>query len=180
MVPPPRMAESAQRQASIGPSLPTQPLSMKRAVMMPQAMKAAMFGMIMPDRNVPNLCTRTRAPPCVVAGDVVVMMSSLSCFGWVVEGSVLGCRLRGRTGASGVVRLQRGSGDASGIVEAVLRDGAAHVGEGGRSHRQARRAEADEHHRQQRVGCGFAADADGLAGAGAGVADLAHEAQHGR
>ena len=26
-------------------------------------MKAAMFGMIMPERKVPNFCTATRAPP---------------------------------------------------------------------------------------------------------------------
>jgi hypothetical protein len=34
---------------------------MKRAVMSPQAIKAPMLGMIMPDRNVPNLWTCTRA-----------------------------------------------------------------------------------------------------------------------
>ena len=39
---------------------------MKNAVMKPQAMNAAMFGMIMPDRNVPNFCTATRAPPDVL------------------------------------------------------------------------------------------------------------------
>ena len=42
-----------------------QPVSMKNAVMRPQAMKAAMFGMIMPDRNVPNFWTATRVPPLV-------------------------------------------------------------------------------------------------------------------
>ena len=31
-----------------------QPFSMNSAVMKPHAMNAAMFGMIMPDRNVPN------------------------------------------------------------------------------------------------------------------------------
>ena len=36
---------------------------MNSAVMNPQAMNAAMFGMIMPLRNVPNLWTATRAPP---------------------------------------------------------------------------------------------------------------------
>ncbi len=47
---------------------------MNRAVMNPQAMNAAMFGMIMPLRNVPNLWTATRAPPGrFVSGDVVVM-----------------------------------------------------------------------------------------------------------
>jgi hypothetical protein len=34
---------------------------MKNAVMNPQAMNAAMFGLIMPDRKVPNFCTATRA-----------------------------------------------------------------------------------------------------------------------
>jgi hypothetical protein len=37
---------------------------MNNAVMKPQAMNAAMFGMIIPDRNVPNFCTATRAPDC--------------------------------------------------------------------------------------------------------------------
>jgi hypothetical protein len=35
---------------------------MNNAVMNPQAMNAAMFGMIIPDKNVPNFCTATRAP----------------------------------------------------------------------------------------------------------------------
>ena len=45
----------------IGPTSPArasfgvQPVGMKNAVMNPHAMNAAMFGMIMPDRNVPNL-----------------------------------------------------------------------------------------------------------------------------
>ena len=42
-------------------------------------MNAAMFGMIMPDRNVPNLWTATRAPPGrFVSGDVVVIVVPLS------------------------------------------------------------------------------------------------------
>src|SRR5215213_11172822 len=49
------------------PSTGVQPVSMKNAVMKPQAMKAAMFGMIMPDRKVPNFCTATRAPPIPLA-----------------------------------------------------------------------------------------------------------------
>ena len=36
------------------------PFSMNNAVINPQAMNAAMFGMIIPDRNVPNFCTATR------------------------------------------------------------------------------------------------------------------------
>jgi len=35
---------------------------MKNAVMKPQAMNAAMFGMIIPDRNVPNFWTAILAP----------------------------------------------------------------------------------------------------------------------
>ena len=38
------------------------PFSMNNAVMKPQAMNAAMFGMIIPDRNVPNFCTAILAP----------------------------------------------------------------------------------------------------------------------
>src|SRR5215203_4604093 len=48
------------------PSTGVKPFSMKNAVMKPQAMKAAMFGMIMPDRKVPNFCTATRAPPVLL------------------------------------------------------------------------------------------------------------------
>jgi hypothetical protein len=39
-----------------------QPAWMNSAVMKPHAMNAAMFGRIMLDKNVPNLCTCTRAP----------------------------------------------------------------------------------------------------------------------
>src|SRR5690606_39287859 len=100
------------------------------AVMMPQAMKAAMFGMIMPDRNVPNLCTRTRAPPAARAGaDVVVMMFSFSRVGGEeVIGGSRQCRgilrrriLRGRAGARRVVGGEGGGRDAPGVFEAVLR-----------------------------------------------------------
>ena len=49
------------------PSTGVQPVSMKNAVMKPQAMNAAMFGMIMPERKVPNFCTATRAPPVLPA-----------------------------------------------------------------------------------------------------------------
>ena len=35
---------------------------MKNAVIKPQAMNAAMFGMIIPDRNVPNFWTAIRVP----------------------------------------------------------------------------------------------------------------------
>src|SRR3954453_18545116 len=47
------------------------PSGMKNAVIRPQAMIAAMFGMIIMDRKVPNFCTRTRKlvldPPEVLA-----------------------------------------------------------------------------------------------------------------
>jgi hypothetical protein len=44
------------------------PVWMKKAVMIPQAMKAGMFGMTIPLRNVPNRWMRTLAPdPEVVA-----------------------------------------------------------------------------------------------------------------
>ena len=45
------------------PGTGVHPFSMKKAVMRPHAMKAAMFGMIMPERKVPNFWTATRAPP---------------------------------------------------------------------------------------------------------------------
>jgi hypothetical protein len=38
---------------------------MKNAVINPQAMNAAMFGIIIPDKNVPNFCTATRALPAL-------------------------------------------------------------------------------------------------------------------
>jgi hypothetical protein len=50
------------------------PVGMKRAVMSPQAMNAAMFGMTMPDRNVPNLWTWTRALRRGAACDVAVIV----------------------------------------------------------------------------------------------------------
>ena len=49
------------------PSTGIQPVSMKNAVMNPHAINAAMFGMIIPDKNVPNRCTATRAPPDLLA-----------------------------------------------------------------------------------------------------------------
>src|SRR5918998_1398138 len=63
--------------ASLSPKPPrpptgVHPVSMKNAVMKPQAMKAAMFGMIMPDRKVPNFCTAMRAPELLVAVSAVV------------------------------------------------------------------------------------------------------------
>jgi hypothetical protein len=45
---------SALRPKPPSPGTGVQPFSMKNAVIRPQAMNAAMLGMIMPDRNVPN------------------------------------------------------------------------------------------------------------------------------
>ncbi len=42
-------------------ALGVHPTPMKKAVKMPHAMSAGMFGMIMPDRNVPKRWTPTRA-----------------------------------------------------------------------------------------------------------------------
>ena len=56
-------------------SLGAQPTSMNNAVIRPQAMIAPMLGMIMLDRNVPNCCTRTRAPPR--GADVVVVVVAM-------------------------------------------------------------------------------------------------------
>src|SRR5688500_14130045 len=53
------------------------PFSMKSAVMKPQAMNAAMFGMIMPDRKVPNFCTATLAPELPVGAVVVALTGFL-------------------------------------------------------------------------------------------------------
>src|SRR5215217_7899193 len=80
------------------PSTGVKPFSMKNAVMKPQAMKAAMFGMIIPERNVPNFWIATRAPPGrLVCGDVVVIMLPLS---WSRRGGArrrdVGCGGHGR------------------------------------------------------------------------------------
>src|SRR6185312_4468846 len=95
---------SGRRYVIIGPTRPTlatpfvspkpprrpfgaHPVWMNRAVMMPHAMKAARFGMIIPLRKVPKRWTPTRAPPpdfVAVGVDVVVMMSLH--FLWLVNG----------------------------------------------------------------------------------------------
>jgi hypothetical protein len=46
---------------------------MNNAVMKPHAMNAAMFGMIIPDRNVPNFCTATRLLLVLLAGAASVL-----------------------------------------------------------------------------------------------------------
>ena len=60
------------------PSSGSQPTSMNRAVMKPQAMNAPMLGITMLERNVPNFCTRTRAPEPAAGVVVVAMLMSSS------------------------------------------------------------------------------------------------------
>src|SRR5690606_3084392 len=112
--PPPRMAESAQRQASTGLLLPNHPSGMNIAVTRPQAMNAAMLGMIMPERKVPNLWTATRAPPPleVVACDVVVMVVPPgSDAGLAPGGDGVGGRAGRLSGIGGLVGRQGCLGD---------------------------------------------------------------------
>ena len=56
------------------------PFSMNNAVMKPQAMNAAMFGMIIPDRNVPNFWTAILAPD-VFAGAAAAAVTVSSALG---------------------------------------------------------------------------------------------------
>ena len=49
-------------------ALGVHPTSMKNAVKMPHAMSAGMFGMIMPDRNVPKRWTPTRTVAAALGG----------------------------------------------------------------------------------------------------------------
>src|SRR5690349_2010276 len=116
------------------------PAGMKNIVTMPQAMKAAMFGRIMLDRNEPNFCTATRAPPGrFVSGDVVVMRMPLS---W----SRRGCPRRGDLGRDGLGRLlgvgrslsgQGRPGERLRVVGRVPREGGADICECRWRHRQA-------------------------------------------
>src|SRR5918999_1216823 len=76
------------------PPTGVQPDSMKNAVMKPQAIKAAMFGMIMPDRKVPNFWTATRVLP------VLLVLAPASAFTAI-------CCLRGRKPERGVLRATR-------------------------------------------------------------------------
>ena len=48
---------------------------MKSIVTKPHAMKAAMLGMIIPDRNVPTFCTATLVPAFPPAGAAVVALT---------------------------------------------------------------------------------------------------------
>ena len=89
--------------------------------------------------------------------------------------------LRGRrAGAGGAARGERRGGARLRLLDRDREQLGPHVGERGGRHREALRAEADEHHGERRVGRGLAADADALAGGRAGRADLRHELQHRR
>src|SRR5919107_79322 len=61
------------------PPTGVQPVSMKNAVMKPQAMKAAMFGMIMPDRKVPNFWTATRVVPVLLVLAPASAFTAICC-----------------------------------------------------------------------------------------------------
>jgi hypothetical protein len=62
------------------PSTGVKPFSIKNAVIKPQAMNAAMFGMIIPDRKVPNFCTATRAlPALLVLGAPASAFTAMLC-----------------------------------------------------------------------------------------------------
>src|SRR5215207_5578901 len=116
--------------SSASVSLGVKPAGMKNIVTMPQAMKAAMFGRIMLDRNVPNLWTATRAPPGrFVSADVVVMVMPL----WW---SRRGRPRRGDLGCGGLCRLlcfgrslsgQGCPGERFRVVRAVPREGGADI-----------------------------------------------------
>src|SRR5690554_6109057 len=113
---------------------------MNRAVMRPHAMNAAMLGMIMPLRNVPNLCTPTLAlPPAgadVDVGDVVVM-----CISFCVEGCCSGVGssrgevFDGLAGTRRVVGRERETGRLPGALRGPAGEFVAHLGKRGRRHR---------------------------------------------
>ncbi len=65
---------SGLSQALSPPPRLSQPFSMNSAVIRPHAMNAAMLGRTMLERNVPNFCTRTRAPEPAAGVEVVVAM----------------------------------------------------------------------------------------------------------
>src|SRR5215218_350680 len=98
------------------PSTGVKPFSMKNAVMKPQAMNAAMFGMIMPDRKVPNFCTATRAPPVLLipaSAFTAMLCLQVKGRGGAQSGDVLRTALRrDRSPATVIVRFARASGPA--------------------------------------------------------------------
>ena len=100
------------------------PTSMKNAVKMPHAMSAGMFGMIMPDRNVPKRWTPTLALLAPVAGAdaVVIAVSPLfrSQHAAQAAASVRAQRLAPRLWRMPRRRGECGFGDDSGIVDRVL------------------------------------------------------------
>src|SRR3712207_6718902 len=110
------------------PGTGVHPFSMKKAVIRPQAMNAAMLGMIMPDRKVPNFCTATRAPPRAGASAVAVTTEP-PCVSW---GSGEGFdsrldrhldRLAARDGVDGLVHVGERQPDRDEVVDRHLAGG---------------------------------------------------------
>src|SRR6478609_5965903 len=156
------------------------PSAMKRAVMMPQAMNAGMFGMTMFERKVPKRCTWTRAPPgflVVVSDAVVIMVPRLFLVWW---GLLPRWRLAPHPGLR--PRRRRPGRSRPGAWPGRACAAAATAGRRRWPPATSRgcRAEANQHDREQRVGRGLAADPDRLACGGPRAADLADEAEHGR
>src|SRR5690554_2266897 len=106
---------------------------MKRAVMRPQAMNAAMLGMIMPLRKVPNRCTPTRAPPRVRGCDSVVMTVSFSRDLLDGGGAVLRGGCCGACCCSGWC-AEDGGGERLRVRPSVAGKLCPHIGQGGRGH----------------------------------------------
>src|SRR4051812_24072529 len=83
-----------------------QPVSMKSAVIRPQAMKAPMLGSTMFDRKVPNRWTCSRIPPLRATGGVVVAMTDLPELGSGTRSTgSFGPGGDGRTGVIPVTRI---------------------------------------------------------------------------
>src|SRR3954453_12189506 len=90
---PPRPTLGAPASSTPKPPSPgtgVQPVWMKNAVMKPQAMNAAMFGMIIPDRKVPNFCTATLAPDCP-AGAAVDALTGFPLDATTDGNRIVGC-----------------------------------------------------------------------------------------
>ena len=181
--PPPMISATGYQCQPKGLLAPKKPAGMKSIVMKPQAMKRRDVGH---DHAREERAEPLDADACLAARPSGVALTSLS---WLSSPSLSGVAPRAGSwvaaaraasraeAASFAARAASAMARASSRV--CCRERCAHVGEGGRRHRQARRAEADEHDGQQRVGGGLAADADGLAERAPGVADLADQAQHG-
>ena len=95
-------------------------------------------------------------------------------------GQPLRAAIRSANGIAGFARAVSGHGDVGqlpGLIERVLAERQADVGDGSRRHRERCRAEADQDHREQRVGRGLAADPDRLVRRASRAPDLADEAE---